>query len=340
MKLDALVFPDSLKSFPETAHYLEELGFGALWTLETQHNPFFPLILSAEHTRTMKLGTSIAVAFPRSPMVMAHIAWDLQEFSNGRFILGLGTQVRGHIERRFSIPWESPGPRLREIILALRAIWDCWQNGSPLKFQGKFYSFTLMTPFFNPGPIRHPEIPIFIGGLNRYMCTLAGELCQGIHIHPLHTVKFIREAIVPRIKEGAEKAGRDYHEVSLSTAAFVATGNDRESVEKAKEKIRSQIAFYSSTRNYFPVLEMHGWGETARALQKKSLAGDWQGMAREISDEMLDEFAIIGTYAELAAKIHKKYDGVIDRLSLYDCVPTPAEEEEKEWRRLVKAING
>jgi len=338
LKLDALVFPGSLKSLPETARYLEEIGFDALWTLETQHNPFFPLILSAEHTRTMKLGTSIAVAFPRSPMVMAHIAWDLQEFSSGRFILGLGTQVRGHIERRFSAAWDSPGPRLREIILALRAIWECWQNGSPLKYQGKFYSFTLMTPFFNPGPIPHPAIPIFIGGLNPYMCRLAGELCQGMHIHPLHTVKFIREAIAPGIKEGTDKAGRDYREISLSTAAFVATGKDKEAVEKAKEKIRSQIAFYSSTRNYFPVLEMHGWGDTALALQKKSIAGDWEGMAREISDEMLDELAIIGTYAELAEKIQKKYEGVIDRLSLYDCVPTP--EEEKEWRRIVKAING
>ena len=338
MKLDALVLPGSLSSFAETARYFEELGFDALWTLETRRNPFFPLILSAEHTRTMKLGTSIAVAFPRSPMVLAHIAWDLQEFSGGRFILGLGTQVRGHIERRFSATWDSPGPRLREIILALRAIWDCWQNGSPLEFQGKFYSFTLMTPFFNPGPIRHPEIPIFVGGLNPYMCRLAGELGHGMHIHPLHSVKFIREAIVPRIKEGASKAGRDYREVSLSTAAFVATGQDNEAVEKAKEKVRSQIAFYSSTRNYFPVLEMHGWGATARSLQKKSIAGDWEGMSREISDEMLDEFAIIGTYPELAEKIQKKYHGVVDRLSLYDCLPAPGKE--KEWRPIIKAING
>jgi len=338
LKLDALVFPGSLKNFPDTARYLEELGFDTLWTLETRHNPFFPLILSAEHTRTMKLGTSIAVAFPRSPMVLAHIAWDLQEFSGGRFILGLGTQVRGHIERRFSVPWNSPGPRLREIILALRAIWDCWQNEAPLKFQGKFYSFTLMTPFFNPGPIRHPEIPIFVGGLNPYMCRLAGELCQGMHIHPLHTVKFIHEAIVPGIKEGAGKAGRDYREVSLSAAAFVATGRDKEAVEKAKEKVRSQIAFYSSTRNYFPVLEMHGWGDTARALQKKSIAGDWEGMPGEISDGMLDEFAIIGAYPELAEKIRKKYDGVIDRLSLYDCLPGPGEE--KEWRPIIDTING
>ena len=338
MKLDALVFPGSLSSFAETARYFEELGFDALWTLETRRNPFFPLILSAAHTRTMKLGTSIAVAFPRSPMVLAHIAWDLQEFSGGRFILGLGTQVRGHIERRFSATWDSPGPRLREIILALRAIWDCWQNGSPLEFQGKFYSFTLMTPFFNPGPIRHPEIPIFVGGLNPYMCRLAGELGHGMHIHPLHSVKFIREAIVPRIKEGASKAGRDYREVSLSTAAFVATGQDNEAVEKAKEKVRSQIAFYSSTRNYFPVLEMHGWGDTARSLQKKSIAGDWEEMSREISDEMLDEFAIIATYPELAEKIQKKYDGVVDRLSLYDCLPAPGKE--KEWRPIIKAING
>jgi len=338
LKLDALVFPGSLKSFPETARYLEEIGFDALWTLETQHDPFFPLILSAEHTRTMKLGTSIAVAFPRSPMVFAHIAWDIQEFSGGRFILGLGTQVRGHIERRFSVPWDSPGPRLREFILALRAIWDCWQNKSSLKFQGKFYSFTLMTPFFNPGSIRHPEIPIFVGGLNPYMCRLAGELCQGMHIHPLHTVKFIREAIVPKIKEGADKAGRDAREVSLSTAAFVATGNDRGAVEKAKEKIRGQIAFYSSTGNYFPVLEMHGWGDTARALQKKSIAGDWDRMPQEISDEMLNEFAIIGTYPELAEKIQKKYGGIVDRLSLYECLPEPGQE--KEWRPIIKAING
>jgi len=338
LKLDALVFPGPLRKLPETARYLEELGFDALWTLETQHNPFFPLILSAEHTRTIKLGTSIAVAFPRSPMVLAHIAWDLQEFSGGRFILGLGTQVRGHIERRFSTVWDSPGPRLREIIFALRVIWNCWQNKAPLNFQGKFYAFTLMTPFFNPGPIRHPEIPIFVGGLNPYMCRLAGEFCQGMHIHPLHSIKFIREAIVPRIKEGASKAGRDSHEITLSTAAFVATGKDKKAVEKAKEKVRSQIAFYASTGNYFPVLELHGWTETARALQKKSIAGDWAAMAREISDEMLQEFAIIGTYSELADKIHKKYDGVVDRLSLYDCLPLPGED--KQWRPIVKAING
>ncbi len=338
MKLDALLFTDSLADVAETARRLEGLGFDALWALETRHNPFFPLLLSAEHTRAMKLGTSIAVAFPRSPMVLAHTAWDLQEFSRGRFILGLGTQVRGHIERRFSVAWESPGPRLREVILALRAIWNCWQNGAPLKFQGKFYSFTLMTPFFNPGPIAKPDIPIFVGGLNRYMCRLVGELCQGIHIHPLHTVKFIREAIVPAIREGAEKAGRDCREICLSTSAFVATGKDREAVEKAKEKLRTQIAFYSSTRNYFPVLEMHGWGETARALQKKSIAGDWEGMPREITDEMLDEFAIVGSYPELVEKIQKKYVGVVDRLSLYDCVPAPADE--REWRSIVKAING
>jgi len=338
LKLDALVFTGDLKQFPQTARFLEDLGYDALWTLETQHNPFFPLLLSAEHTQKIKVGTSIAVAFPRSPMVLAHIAWDLQEFCNGRLILGLGTQVRGHIERRFSVPWNSPGPRLREMILALRAIWDCWQNGTPLKFQGKFYSFTLMTPFFNPGPIRHPKIPIYVGGLNPYMCRLVGELCDGMHIHPLHTVKFIREAIVPKIREEASKAGRDSRQISLSTAAFVATGKDRAAVEKAKEKIRSQIAFYSSTKNYHPVLELHGWGETARALQKKSIAGDWDGMPREISDEMLEEFALIGSYAEIADKIHNKYDGVIDRLSFYDCLPMPGEE--KEWKPIIKAING
>lgn len=338
MKLDALVFTGDLQQIPVTARYLEDLGFDTLWTLETRHNPFFPLMLAAEHAAKIKVGTSITVAFPRSPMVLAHIAWDLQEFSGGRFLLGLGTQVRGHIERRFSVPWDSPGPRLREIILALREIWDCWQNGTPLKFQGKFYSFTLMTPFFNPGPIRHPRIPIYVGGLNPYMCRLVGELCDGMHIHPLHTVKFIREAILPGIKEGAAKSGRDPRLVSLSTAAFVATGQDPAAVDRAREKVRTQVAFYSSTRNYHPVLELHGWGDTAKALQKKSIAGDWDGMAKEITDEMLEEFAVIGTYSELPAKILKKYDGVVDRLSLYDCLPAPGEE--KEWRPLIRAING
>src|SRR5713226_9155707 len=196
-----------LTNAAEVARAAEEMGFAALWGVENQHDPFLPLAVAAINTSKIKLGTAIALAFPRSPMSLAYTSWDLQAASNGRFILGLGTQVKGHNERRFSVKWGSPGPKLREIILALRAIWDCWQNGSKLNFVGDFYQFTLMPPAFNPGPIAHPHVPIYIAGVNPYMCRLAGELCEGFHAHPFHSAKYLREAVLPQIEQGAKKAG-------------------------------------------------------------------------------------------------------------------------------------
>ena len=226
MQLDVLLGQMPLAEIPALARSAEGLGFAGIWTTESQHDPFLPLILAAQTTSRLTLGSAIAVAFPRSPTLTAHTSWDLQDLSRGRFILGLGTQVRGHIERRFGLTWESPGPKLRDYILALRAIWDCWQHNIPLSHIGRFYRLTLMTPFFSPDPLPYPRPSIYVAGVNPYMCRLAGELCDGFHVHPLHSVKYLREAVLPFIEEGARKAGRQRSEVTLFAPVFVITGRN------------------------------------------------------------------------------------------------------------------
>jgi probable F420-dependent oxidoreductase len=337
VKLDTGILPASLRDVASAAKAAEEMGFDALWTAETSHDPFFPLVLAAEHTKRIKLGTSIAVAFPRSPMVLAQIAWDLQEYSGGRFILGLGTQVKGHNERRFGVKWEHPGPKLREMIQMIHAIWDCWQNGTRPNFQGTFYNFTLMTPFFNPGPISHPRPPIYIAGVNAYMCRLAGELCDGFHVHPFHSLKYLNEVTVPNIERGLQKSGRKRGDCVLSTTAFVIAGKNQRDIEEAKGAVRQQIAFYASTRTYIGVLEAHGWGETCYRLNEKAAKGDWAGMANEITDEMLEVYAVTGTYDEIAEKVKKKYAGYLDRVAFY--FPFNSGDAAR-WRKMIAAFNG
>ena len=338
MKIDTVLMASNLAEVPQVAKAAETLGFDGLWTAEASHDPFFPVALAAEHTRRIELGTAIAVAFPRSPMIFAHIAWDLQALSKGRFILGLGTQVKGHNERRFSVKWGSPGPRLREVILALRAIWDCWQNGTRLNFRGEHYTFTLMTPFFYPGPIDHPNIPIYIAGVNPYMCRLAGELCEGFHVHPLHSIKYLRETIFPNIEQGLAKTGRTRRDIALASTAFVITGRNRDEIEAAKAPVRQQISFYASTRTYSAVLEAHGWGATCERLNEKVAKGDWGGMAAEITDEMLDVFAVVGTHAEIGAKVRAKYSGVLDRIGYY--MPYRPGADDALYRQAIEALRG
>jgi probable F420-dependent oxidoreductase len=306
-----------LPAVPEYARKAEKIGYGCLWTSETQHDPFLPLAVAATATTSIKLGTSIAVAFPRSPMVLAYTAWDIQKASKGRFILGLGSQVRAHNERRFSVKFESPGPKLREAVLALRAIWECWQKGTPLRFRGEFYHFDLMTPFFNPGPISHPKIPVFIAGVNRYMCRMAGEVCDGLHVHPFHTAKYLREYVQPAVEDGLKASGRARRDFTYVTAAFVVIGENEAERAKNRESVRQQVAFYASTRTYAPVLEAHGWQAIGPDLHQKSLDGDWKGMARLISDEMLAEIAVSGTSAEIGTILRARYAGLLDRVSLY-----------------------
>lgn len=338
MKFDVKFANLDLKQIPETVRRMEALGFDGVWSWETAHDPFLPLALAAEHTRRISVGTAIAVAFPRSPMLTAQVAWDLAAQSDGRFILGLGTQVRAHNERRFSVKWDSPGPRLREVLLVLRAIWDCWQNGTPLDFRGEFYQFTLMTPFFNPGPIAHPNIPVFIAGTNPYLCRLAGELADGLHVHPFHSVKYIREIMLPNVEAGARANGRARADVQLATSAFTVTGNSRDEMEAARVEARSQIAFYASTPSYRIVMECHGWGEVSDRLSQLARDGKWDEMRNQISDEMLEQFAVIAPRDELAAAARARYEGLLDRVGYYQSFEPGDPAQETWWAESARQI--
>jgi len=329
MKIDVAVMAPTLRSVPYIAQTAEAIGFDCLWTSETQHDPFLPLALVAEHTSRMEFGTAIAVAFARSPTTLAHIAWDLSKASRGRFILGLGTQVKAHIERRFGMTWESPAPKLREMILAIRALWQAWQGDGKVNFRGEFYKITLMTPFFNPGPIDHPDIPIYIAGVNEQLCRVAGELCQGFHVHPFHTAEYIRQIVLPNIQRGAAKAGRTRAEVQLASSIFVAT-NDQE-----REMARQQISFYASTPTYKAVLDVHGWGAVNEKLGALAARGKWDEMPALITDEILNEVAIVAPRQEVVARIKQKYAGLLDRVTFY----TPFDPmDAPQWREIVQAF--
>jgi probable F420-dependent oxidoreductase len=317
MKLDAGLLTPDLKSVPEYARAVEDAGYAGLWSFETQHEPFLPLAVAATVTRKINLGTSIAVAFPRSPMITAHTAWDLAKASDGRFILGLGSQVKAHNERRFSVKYDAPAPRLREYVLALRAIWKTWQDGAPLKFQGEFYQFSLMTPFFNPGQIAHPNVPVWIAGVNQMMCRVAGEVCDGLHVHPFHSPKYIREYVLPAVEEGLKKNSRTRDGFNLASSCFVIVGDTEQERSKMAEEVRQQISFYASTRTYVPVLAAHGWEALAGELHHKSVQGDWKGMAGLVTDEMLDAFATFGNWEDIGGKLRERYTGLLDRISLY-----------------------
>ena len=331
MKIDVELEVTNLRDVPAIARAAESLGFDAIWTSEKQHEAILPLPLVAEHTQRLHFGTAIAVAFARSPMVLANAAWDLAAASGGRFILGLGTQVKAHIERRFGMTWAPPMPRLRELVLALRAIWDCWQNGTPLNFRGEYYKLTLMTPFFSPGPISAPRVPIYIAGVNAKMCRLAGELADGSLVHPFHTAQYLRQVVLPAIETGAAKAGRTRADVQVSGSIFVIK-NDAE-----RELMRSQVAFYASTPSYRAVMECHGWGETSERLSFLAARGKWNELPGQISDEMLDTFALISRPEDLPGKLMARYAGLLDRVRLYARF-VPGQSEER-WRPLIAAVH-
>ncbi len=328
MRVETLLMGNSIEQIAAAARKAEELGYDGVITVEAGHDPFFPLLIAAEHTGRLSLGSSVAIAFPRSPFVVAQMAWDLQRFSGGRFLLGLGTQVKGHNERRYSTPWLAPpGPRLREYILCLKAIFQTFQDGARPNFSGQHYQFTLISPFFNPGPIEHPHIPIYISAVNKYMARLVGELCDGVRLHPFTSLRYVQEVLLPRIEEGARKMGRPLADIDIAAQPLIASGKDEEEVEKAKGPVKQQIAFYASTRTYLPVLETHGWGEVGLQLHRLSLEGRWQEMANRISDEMLEEFAIVGTYDEVVAKLKARWGGTANSVSFGHPATTPVEEE-------------
>ncbi|HET7143563.1 MAG TPA: TIGR03617 family F420-dependent LLM class oxidoreductase [Anaerolineales bacterium] len=332
MKLDAALPIVQLKDVPAIAKAAQETGFAALWTQETQHDPFLPCTLIAEHSTDMQFGTAIAVSFARSPANLAYTAWDLSSQSGGRFILGLGTQVKAHIERRFGMTWpESVTGKLREQIQVIRVFWDSWQNGTKLYFRGEYYKVALMSPFFNPGPIEHPNIPIYIAGVNTGLAKLAGELCDGFHAHPFNSPRYMKEVILPAIEEGLSKGGRKRKDISVSVTAFVAISPEEESFA------RMQIAFYASTPSYKAVMDLHGWGGTAEKLSGFAAKGEWAEMPMLITDEMLNEFCLITTQEKLTDDLKKRYEGIADRLTLY--TPFVPKEKDKWWGELARKFN-
>lgn len=325
MKFDVTIFPDNLNAMGQLAHAVETLGFDGLWTAESAHNPFLPLTHAAAHTQRIQMGTAIAVAFPRSPMVMAQIAWDLADQSAGRFLLGLGTQVKAHITKRFSTEWSAPVARLRDYIGSLRAIWHSFQSGEQLRYEGEYYRFTLITPFFNPGPIDHPHIPIYIAGVNEGLARLTGEIGDGFHAHSFHTVSYLRDVIIPAIEAGAVRSGRSRADVSVSCAIFVVSGRNAEETEQAAIEAKRQIAFYASTPSYRTVLDANGWGDLGDKLSMMARQGQWADMWREISDDMLSQIAVVAPPDELAYQVKARYEGLLDRVGYY--FPFRPEEE-------------
>ena len=338
LKLDAGLGTegDYLKRMDRTARVAENLGFAGLWSSETKHDAFLPLAVAANATEKIDLGTSVAMAFSRSPMETAQTAWDLQSLSEGRFILGLGTQVRAHVERRFSMPFDRPAARLREYVLALRAIWDSFQTEGPLKFEGEFYRHTLMTPFFNPGPISHPEIPVYIAGVNTKLAHLAGELCDGFHVHPFHSPEYLRRTVKPAIAEGARGAGRPAESVELATSVFVVSGGA--GAEEQREAVRSQISFYASTPTYRTVLEAHGWEPVGERLGVLAREKKWREMPALVTDEMLGAFVVEAPPGELGPTLRDRYEGLIDRVALY--VPFVPGQRDEFWREVVESVGG
>ena len=335
MKFDAGLAPMHLTDVPAVAEAAEALGFDCLWTSETQHNPFLPCALIAEHTQKLKMGTAIAVSFARSPADLAYMAWDLAAQSKGRFILGLGTQVKGHIEKRFGMPWpESPVNKLREQIQVIRAFWDCWQNDTKLRFDGEYYKIKLMSPFFNPGPLPSPSgvglIPIYIAGVNTGLARLAGEVCDGFHVHPFNSPRYLREVITPAIEEGLAKAGRQRSDLSVSVTAFAATTPEEQNFARA------QISFYASTPSYRPVFALHGWEGVAEKLSSHAARGEWGEMFSLITDEILETFCLVTEADSLPEKMKARYENLADRLTLY--TPFAPGEKDEFWKQVVAAF--
>jgi probable F420-dependent oxidoreductase len=339
MNLDVtLPYDTPLKTVSAAAKAAELFGFHALWTAETQHDPFLPGPLIAEHTTRIRFGTAVAVAFARSPATLAHTAWDLAAVSRGRFILGLGTQVKPHIERRFGMPWpDSPVGKLREQIQAIRALWHTWQTGERLNFRGEHYKLTLMPPFFNPGPIDHPEIPIFIAGVNTGLARLAGEMADGFHVHPLHSERYLREMLIPAIEEGAARIGRERASIQITCPVFIAM------TLQERQFVRQQIAFYASTPSYRAVMSLHGWDDTAAELSHLASHGKWEAMPALITEDMLHTFAVISEPGSLAAALKSRYNGegignaLADRLTPY--LPFVPGERDEFWQTLTSAFN-
>lgn len=330
MKVDGGINAE-LSQTAATARTAEVAGYDGAWVAETSHDPFLPIAVAAEHTERIELGTGIAVAFARNPMNLANLADDLHRFSEGRFILGLGSQIKPHITKRFSMEWSHPAARMRELVQAMHAIWDTWQDGTKLDFKGDFYTHTLMTPFFDPGPNPHGRPKVFLAAVGELMTEVVGEVCDGMLCHAFTTEAYLREVTLPALERGAAKAGRSLADIELSGPAFVVTGTTEEEMAASAVGVRKQIAFYGSTPAYRGVLERHGWGELQTELNGLSKQGRWDEMGTLIDDDMLDTFAIVAEPEQIAPKMKARFGDVVDRISFY----APYRTDPDRWSQVM-----
>ena len=337
MRVETVVPLDDWTAAGRAARAAEAVGFDGVGTAEIAHDPFVPLAFAARATERVRLSTGIALAFPRSPTVTAQIAWDLQAQSGGRFRLGLGTQVKGHLERRFGVPWAPPVARMREYVQALRAIWRCWERGEPLRFEGDHYRLTLMTPEFSPRPTGLPEIPVSIAAVGPDMLRMAGRICDGVRLHGFCTRRYLEEVCLPRIYEGLRRAGRKRSEFEITGGGFIATGPDEESVRRGLEETRYRIAFYGSTRTYARVFELHDLQDLSAKLHRLSVEGKWAEMPRQVPDDVLALFVAAGQYDRISGEIEKRFGGLTDVVTLVFSSDTP-EGLQRELVRDLKRI--
>lgn len=335
MKVDGGLVAPTLTRIGAAARELEEVGYDGALSAETGHDPFFPILLAAQTTERLELGTGIAVAFARNPMVMANIGYDLQAYSQGRFILGLGSQIKAHIEKRFSMPWSQPAKRMREFILAMRAIWSCWNNGEQLDFRGEFYRHTLMTPFFNPGPSPYGAPKVFLAAVGEKMSEVAGEVADGIIVHGFTTERYVREVTLPALERGWARAARSRADFEISGPMFVVTGTNEEEFEAARTGTRQQIAFYGSTPAYRGVLELHGWGDLQPELNTLSKRGEWVLMGDLITEEILGTFAVVGEPEEVPKLLLARFGDIVDRISFY----APYKSDPQRWSNILAAFH-
>lgn len=336
MKLDCALGMDALAEVPAVSRAAEEAGFAGMWANDTKHNPFVALAAAAMHTSRLELGTGIAVAFSRSPMLTAQSAWDLSRLSGGRFLLGLGTQVRAHIERRFGMAWDPPAPKLREYVHAVRAIWRTWQEGAPLRVSGKYYNLNLMGPFFNPGPNAQPTVPILVAGVNEVLCRLAGEVSDGFILHPIHSVTYLREFVLPHLAEGLARTGRRRTDLQVYAPVIIAPGETRDEQATALARARARIAFYGSTPTYRLLLEIVGYADVADRLRQMVSQGRMNEIAGQVPDGLLDAIVIRGAYDEIGHQLRKRYTGLADRVASYWPFTL---EERAGWARMVRAFH-
>jgi probable F420-dependent oxidoreductase len=313
----------------------EESGYDGVWSAETNHDPFLPIAVGASATEKLEFGTSIAVAFARNPMTLAVLANDLQLLTKGRFMLGMGSQIKPHITKRFSMPWSHPAPRMRELILAIRAIWKTWETGEPLAFRGEFYTHTLMTPFFDPGPNPYGNPKILLAAVGELMTEVAGEVGDGFLVHRFSTERYLREVSLPALERGAAKAGKTRLDLTVSYPGFVVTGPDEESMAAAAKGVREQIGFYGSTPAYRPVLELHGWGDLHPELNTLSKRGEWVKMGELIDDDILNAFAVVAPLDQVAVEVRRRFGALVDRFSFY----VPYKVDPEMWKGVLAGFH-